>query len=204
MAPAGFPDRGILYVTIRCACWLYCVFNSYLPIAPCKMKKIITLLLLIIVIQTAAHAQTNNTTALSAAFELGIPTTSIYSIGTGASLKFEFPVVNPVSISLTGGITSMFYKSNLFGNGKTPGAAGYIPLKAGVKYYFARGVYAGGEAGTAIETNYDKKNLFAFSIGPGFVAPINGKSGVDFSFRYEAWESRVHLTVIRVAYRFGW
>lgn len=168
------------------------------------MKKLIPILLLLFIIKTNAGAQVNNSVAVSAAFELGIPSASIYSIGTGASVKFEFPVVSPVSISLTGGITSMFYKSNLFGSNKTPGAAGYVPLKAGVKYYFAKGVYAEGEAGTAIETNYDKKNLFAFSIGPGFVTPINDKSGVDFSFRYEGWESRVHLTVIRVAYRFGW
>ncbi|MBS1502547.1 MAG: hypothetical protein JST32_10825 [Bacteroidetes bacterium] len=141
-------------------------------------------------------------TAFSAGFELALPSGGVFSIGTGASAKLEIPLVQPLCLSLTAGITPMFYKSNLFGNSHTPGAAVFAPIKAGLKYYFAKSVYAEGEAGTAIETNYGKGSVFAFSIGPGFIAPINDKTGVDIGFRYEDWAGQVRQTAIRIAYRF--
>ena len=102
----------------------------------------------------------------------------------------------------------MFHKSNLFNSSRTPGAAVFVPLKAGLKYYFNKSVYAEGEAGTAIETNaietdYTKKNSFAFSIGLGFIVPVGEKNGVDIGFRYENWSNKLSQTAIRIAYRFG-
>lgn len=167
------------------------------------MKKLIILLLLFCSFKLSVSAQTALTKAFSAGFELGIPANGVFNIGTGASARFELPVASPVSLSLTGGITSMFYKSNLFNSSRTPGAAVFVPLKAGVRYFFNRGVYAEGEAGTAIETNYSKQSVFAFSIGPGFIAPIGEKNGVDISFRYEDWANQVRQTAIHIAYRFG-
>jgi hypothetical protein len=167
------------------------------------MKKSIILLLLFCCFKASVSAQTTITKAFSAAFELGIPANSVFNIGTGASAKFELPIASPVSLSLTGGITTMFYKSNLFNSSRTPGAAVFVPLKAGGRYFFNRGVYAEGEAGTAIETNYAKQSVFAFSIGPGFIAPIGEKNGVDISFRYEDWAGQVRQTAIHIAYRFG-
>lgn len=165
------------------------------------MKKLVILLFLFCFFK--ASAQTTINKAFSAGFELGIPANSVFNIGTGASAKFELPIASPVSLSLTGGITSMFYKSNLFSSSRTPGAAVFVPLKAGVRYFFNRGVYAEGEVGTAIETNYSKQSVFAFSIGPGFIAPIGEKNGIDISFRYEDWANQVRQTAIHIAYRFG-
>ncbi|MBS1528360.1 MAG: hypothetical protein JST19_22125 [Bacteroidetes bacterium] len=160
----------------------------------------VVLILSAITVRAQGPAETK--AAFSTGFELAIPSAGVFSIGTGASAKMEIPVVRPLSLSLTAGITPMFYKSNLFGNSRTPGAAVFVPLKAGLKYYFAKSVYAEGEAGTAIETNYNKASVFAFSIGPGFIASINDKSAVDIGFRYEDWAGEVRQTAIRVAYRF--
>ncbi|HVW14539.1 MAG TPA: hypothetical protein VHB54_11965 [Mucilaginibacter sp.] len=164
-----------------------------------------TLLILTFILSAAlakAQGTTETKTAFSAGFELAIPSGGVFSVGTGGSAKLEIPVVRPLSLSVTAGITPMFYKNNLFSNSRTPGAAVFVPLKAGLKYYFARGVYAEGEAGTAIETNYGKGSVFAFSIGPGFIAPISDKTGVDIGFRYEDWAGQVRQTAIRIAYRF--
>jgi hypothetical protein len=165
------------------------------------MKKLIILLFLSCCFK--AYSQTTITKAISTAFELAIPSNGIYNIGVGASAKAELPIVAPVSLTLTGGFTTMFYKSNLFSSSRTPGAAGFIPLKAGAKYYFNKGVYAEGEAGTAIETNYGKQSSFAFSVGLGFIAPAGDKNGVDVGFRYEDWSNQLRQTAIRIAYRFG-
>lgn len=164
------------------------------------MKRLLLLLFLFCI--SKAYAQTDITKAISGGFELAIPANSVYNVGTGFSIKGELPIVAPVSLSLTAGFTAMFYKSNLFNSSRTPGAAGFLPLKAGIKYYFDKGIYAEGEAGTAIETNYEKQSVFAFSIGPGFIVPAGEKSGVDISFRYEDWANKLRQTAIRIAYRF--
>ncbi len=164
------------------------------------MKRLLLILFLFCISKT--YAQTEIGKAISGGFELAIPSNGVYNVGTGFSIKGELPIVTPVSLTLTAGFTAMFYKSNLFNSSRTPGAAGFLPLKAGIKYYFNKGVYAEGEAGTAIETNYEKQSVFAFSIGPGFIVPSGENNGVDISFRYEDWANKLRQTAIRIAYRF--
>lgn len=166
------------------------------------MKKLIILIALLPALPL--QAQTTINRAIGTGFELAIPSNGVYSIGTGASVKAELPISRPVSLTLTGGFTAMFYKSNLFNSSRTPGAATFVPLKAGLKYYFNKGVYAEGEAGTVIEANYAKQSPFAFSIGPGFIVPAGDKNGVEIGFRYESWANQLRQTAIRIAYRFGW
>jgi hypothetical protein len=166
-------------------------------------------LVLILSIFSIFKANAQNTSSLSKAFgaglELGIPSMSIYTIGLGISGKFEFPVSNKVCVTVTAGYDAFFYKGNLYTSSRTPSAAEFVPLKAGARYYFNQGVYVEGELGTAIETNYLKQDVFAFSIGPGFTIPINDKRGVDISFRYESWsDHQLRQTAIRFAYRLGW
>lgn len=169
------------------------------------MKKLFTFLLFLY----AWHANAQNNVQLTKAFtpgvELGIPSNSIYSIGLGVSGKLEFPIASPVSFTITGGYDAFFHKGNLYTSSRTPSAATFMPLKAGLKYNFRGGVYIEGEMGTVIETNYSKKDLFAFSIGPGFTIPVSDNHGVDIGFRYERWsDSQLRQTAIRFAYRFGW
>ena len=78
----------------------------------------------------------------------------------------------------------------------------FVPLKAGVKYYFGQDFYLEGEGGAALSLNHGRNSLGLFSIGPGFVIPSE-KHGVDISFRYEDWQGQLKQTAIRVAYRFG-
>jgi hypothetical protein len=168
------------------------------------MKRLIPLLLLFTTLYTKAQTINPAVTAFSAGLELGIPSMGVYSIGLGISGKAEFPVAAPVALTVTAGYSTFFYKSNLFQSSLTPANAGFIPLKAGVKYYFGQGVYAEGELGTVIETNYLKQDLFAFSLGPGFAIPTNGGHSIDLGIRYESWSDHsVRQTAIRIAYRLG-
>src|ERR1700712_5776396 len=133
------------------------------------MKKI--LLALFIFTGTLAHAQTTPKTAFGVALELGAPTNSIYTIGLGGSGKAEIPLTSSISLSVTAGYTSFYYKSALIGSSTKQTPGGFIPLKAGVKYFFSPGVYIEAEGGDVIETNYDKLHLFTYAVGPGFVIP---------------------------------
>ncbi len=147
-----------------------------------------------------------NPVAISAGFELGIPNQSIYSVGLGGSIKAEVPIAHHFSLTATGGIASLNYKNAAVRELGTPGSDTFVPLKGGVKYYASPGFYFEGELGAAIETEHVKQDLFAYSIGPGFIVPVNhGKTGVDIGFRYESWSEHVlRQTGLRVAYRFGW
>lgn len=177
------------------------------------MKYPLLVLLSFLFVQLAVaqdRSDERNAFGISPAFELRIPNQSVYSIGVGGSLKFEIPLVHKFSLTATGGITSMDYKSALVKNFGTPGSDTFIPLKGGVKYYSSTGFYLEAEAGSTIQTTNDKRSLFTYAIGPGFVIPVGhnnsgSRSGVDFSFRYES--ASVHdlrQTALRIGYRFGW
>ena len=167
------------------------------------MKKLLPLLLLFT--YSLAHGQFAPKKAFSVGLDLAIPTNSIYSVGFGGSGKAEVPVAGAASITVTAGFTSLYYKSSVFGNTKSAAPATFIPLKAGVKYYLGEAFYIEGEAGNAIATNYGKDKLFAFALGPGFLANAGKNSAIDIGFRYENWGSgRIRQTGIRVAYRFAW
>lgn len=167
------------------------------------MKKLLPLFLLFL--YTAAHSQNAPKKAFSAGLDLGIPTNSIYNIGFGGSGKAEVPIAGPVSLTVSAGFTSLYYKSALIGSNRSQDPATFVPLKAGVKYYLSEGFYIEGEAGTAIATNYGKEKLFAFALGAGFIIDLGKNDAIDLGFRYENWGSgRIRQTGIRVAYRFSW
>lgn len=166
------------------------------------MKKL--LLIAFSFVTLGVQAQVTTKPAVSIGAELGIPSNTVYNIGIGGSAKIEVPIVSALSVSFTAGYNTFFYKNSILGNNVKPDAGTFIPLKAGLKYYLADGFYVEGEAGNIKETNYNKNNIFVFTIGPGFLVPINKSSAVDFGFRYENWHRRLRQTSLRVAYRFAW
>jgi hypothetical protein len=169
------------------------------------MKK----LLLIILAFSALQAQAQSvqlTKGFSVGAELGIPTQSIFNIGFGGSGKAEVPIVSPVSLTVTAGYTSFYYKSALIGGGnRFPDPAGFVPLKGGAKVYLSQVFYVEAEGGAILETNHAKNTLSAFAIGPGFLIPLKSENrSIDFSLRYERWSNNLTQTGLRVAYRLGW
>ncbi|WP_374950285.1 hypothetical protein [Mucilaginibacter sp.] len=167
------------------------------------MKKFTFIVFILLALK--AGAQTTPTKTFSVGLELGLPTNSIYNIGLGGSGKMELPIVAPVALTFTAGYTSFYYKSALIGSNASQSPAGFVPLKAGGKFYFSPGIYIEADAGTVIETNYNKNKLFVFDAGPGFVFATGKHSGIDFGIRYENWGGgRLRQTALRVAYRLGW
>ncbi|AMR31990.1 hypothetical protein A0256_11425 [Mucilaginibacter sp. PAMC 26640] len=178
------------------------VFSAKLNPSVSHMK--LFLLLIFIACCGYAHGQTSGK-GFGVGLDLGIPSNSIYNIGFGGSGKAEVPLISSLSLSVTAGYTNFYYKGGLIGNNKTQDAAGFVPLKAGVKYYAGEGFYIEGETGVALATNYTKNTLFAFSLGPGFFIATGKQTGVDVGLRYENWGSgRLQQTAIRAAYRFNW
>lgn len=169
------------------------------------MKRLLLLLVLLSGAFATANAQENSRTAFSIGPELNFPSNSVYTIGYGASAKIELPIVNRIGLSLTGGYTSMHYKSALINAFGPQAPSEFVPLKAGIQYIAGGGLYLEGEMGDVIETTGNKANLFTFSIGPGFLFRLTPKQAIELGFRYEKWSKNVLTqTGIRVAYRLGW
>ena len=165
------------------------------------MKKILFFILLVTAFHIKAWSQDGpHHFAVSLGPELGFPSHSIYTIGGGGSLKAEATVSTRVSITATAGYSSFGYKNI----GGTRQSTNFIPLKAGLRYKGA-GAYLEGELGEAIKTGAGKQNLFAYSVGPGFLFNLNDTESVDLGFRYENWsQNTLQQIAIRVAFRLGW
>lgn len=173
------------------------------------MKKVTLLFLLLAGIQFTVKAQQYSKTAFSIGPELAFPSQSVYNIGYGASAKIEFPVAGKFGISLTGGYSRFHYKGSIISSFGSQQPSEFVPLKAGVRYGTATGLYLEGELGDVIETTQNftnnNRNYFAFSIGPGYLVNLSPKQNIDIGFRYEQWSHHVlKQTALRVAYRLGW
>ncbi|MFD1257462.1 hypothetical protein ACFQ3S_11705 [Mucilaginibacter terrae] len=171
------------------------------------MKKYGLLLLLLPLIHSTLKAQERNTKALSIGPELNLLQRSAYNIGYGVSGKFELPVSSTISAVITAGI-NQFHRKNFLIGSASQGNDTFVPLKAGIKYYFDPRFYTEAELGSVIDHNNGfNQNLFAYSIGTGFLIPINKSSTnmIDLGLRFEDWaKNRAQQFGIRVAYRFGW
>ena len=171
------------------------------------MKKYWLLLLFSPFIGSALKAQERTTKAFSIGPELNLLQRSAYNIGYGVSGKFELPITGTVSLAVSAGINQFHRKSFLIGSA-SQGNDTFIPLKAGIRYYFDPHFYTEGELGTVIDHNNGyNQNLFAYAVGTGILLPLkqSNKNMIDIGFRFEDWaKNRAQQFAIRVAYRFGW
>jgi hypothetical protein len=197
------------------------------------MRKNILPVLAFLLVSVFARAQSGNKITLSLGPELGIPfNTSTYNYGNirgyyykdgiGGSLKIELPVTKSLHVIASAGYIS-YPSVHYFALTSTAEApAGYvypadqlisntpynfIPVKAGLQYYYSRYLYADAEAGAAFQSNSAAKTSFIYSGGLGGVIPFNAVSGLDIGFRYErgyqvyVYPSPMSQLGIRLAYK---
>jgi hypothetical protein len=192
------------------------------------MKKTLLSLLAFLFVITFANAQTGNKISYSIGPEFTIPfnTTSYYygsvrdeyQDGFGVSAKIETPIT--VTLHFTGSAGFVDYHTNahyLYFNPVSSGGSSsavqappfkFIPVKAGLQYYYDQYLYISGETGAAFGANSASTTSVIYSGGLGAVIPFNGHSGLDISARYErgflspSYDSPMSQLEIRVAYKF--
>jgi hypothetical protein len=192
------------------------------------MKKTLLSLLAFLFVITLAKAQTANKTSYSIGPEFAIPfnTTSnsglardYYQDGIGGSVKIEAPIT--VTLHFTGSAGFVDYPTNAhylyylpvaYGSpsvGVQPPPFKFIPVKAGLQYYYDQYFYLSGEAGASFGANAVSTTSIIYSGGLGAVIPFNAHSGLDISARYERgflstnYDSPMSQLGIRLAYKFG-
>ncbi|MBD1364182.1 hypothetical protein IDJ77_10210 [Mucilaginibacter sp. ZT4R22] len=158
------------------------------------MKKILLAILFAGSTAATCLAQKNSDAGkFSIGLELGLPTDDGVLFATraiGGSLKYDIPISTGTFFTLSSGYTS------LRGKDGWP-AVGFIPLKAGLKYYLYKGFYGEGQAGAVLCTKSGGGTGFVYAPGVGYSFP----GGFDIGARYESWSQ--YDTISQVSLRLG-
>jgi len=124
----------------------------------------------------------------------------VSKFGVGGSLTYQHPIADKLNLTGNAGYLSFKAKDEFGG-----GTAGYVPVKAGLRYFLAENIYVGGELGAVFSTEDGGGTAFAYSPGVGVEFPVADKSTIELGGRYEGWSKDGTLSFIglRLAWNFG-
>jgi hypothetical protein len=133
--------------------------------------------------------------------EAGLPVgdvSSVYSFIIGGSVKAEIPTATRTFLTLSAGYNSWLVKSDL--KGLFGSSEGFVPLKAGIKYYAEENFFLEGQAGIVFSTETGGGHAFVFSPGIGYTF----SGGFEAGLRYEGWSNggTTSQLGLRVGFRF--
>jgi len=159
------------------------------------MKKVLLATLLFVGVAATSFAQDGG--KFSVGVEAGLPvgsTSNAYNFVIGGSLKYDLPIVEATNFTISAGYSS--FQGKTVGGFKFP-AAGFVPVKAGIKYFLAESFYGEAQVGAAFSTQKNGGTAFAYSPGIGY----KFSDVVDLGVRYEAWSK--NGTTSQIAARLG-
>lgn len=172
------------------------------------MRKLLSILIACFFTWNYSLAQTNRMESkiglgLDAAFPIGdFKQVADYAIG--ASILYQKPVTE--NLNITGNIGYLrFHGPAVFSNIKYK--QGFVPIKAGARYFIIPHVYGTGELGISISTanGYGSGTSFAYAPGAGTEFPVGKTGTVDVALRYENWSrstGTLSFLGIRAGYNF--
>jgi hypothetical protein len=191
------------------------------------------LILMLVFICTITHAQSGKGISLSIGPEFSIPlntttynygsTRDYYQDGIGGNIKVELPITS--TLHFTGSAGFIDYPSELkflatpdvapgpngidySSNGGLPPYQ-FIPIKAGLQYYYAKYFYVDAEAGGAIKTNNESLSSFIYDGGLGAIIPVDKHSDISLDVKYGRgikivyYPSAMSQISIGVAYKYS-
>ena len=159
------------------------------------MKKVLLATLLFVGLAATTFAQDGG--KFSVGVEAGVPVGSAsntHNFVIGGSLKYGLPIADGTDFTISAGYSS--FQGKTVGSIKFP-ALGFVPVKAGIKYFLADSFYGEAQVGAAFSTQSGGGTAFAYSPGVGF----KFSDVVDLGVRYEAWSK--NGTTGQVAARLG-
>ncbi len=187
------------------------------------MKKILLSLIIVCFAVLGAYAQDENTTKISAGFDVGIPigpASTIYGATGGVSVKLEVPVVTPLSFTVSAGYLGYVTKGGFStgydtynGSYSYGSVASFVPVEVGAKVYLTPMVYVEGNVGGSFRISgdnldYESKSMaLIYAPAAGVYIPIRSV-GVDVSLRYESRlgsgiYGNFNQVAVRAAFSFG-
>lgn len=172
------------------------------------MKKVLFIFALLGAAVVSSFAQTTSASTahqsgkFSVGFEGGLPignASDAFNAVIGGSIKYEFNTFTNTYLTISAGYNAFFTKSFLRDLG-VKSSTGFIPVKAGIKYYSSDGFFVEGESGIVFSTESGGGHAFVYSPGIGYA--FNG--GFEAGIRYEGWVNvgTIGQVSLRLAHRF--
>ncbi len=151
-----------------------------------------------------SSADSKNALRLGLGLEGGYATKNFSNFELGGTARLQYDLSNNLSLTLTPGFYHFFAKDGEFqatDKGLYSNDLNMIPVKAGVKSFFAQNFYISAEAGAGFELNHAQETKLILSPGIGYA----GNKGLDLGLRYENFSgnhSNYGLIGLRLAYGF--
>lgn len=133
---------------------------------------------------------------------VGVPTSDAYNFAIGGDLRYQFDIDKQLSIPITAGYTR-FLGKEIGNTGVNYADFSYIPVKAGLKYFFndtGAGAYGLAEAGAGFSTRSGGGTAFVYSPAIGY----SWSNGLDLAAKYEGISNNgsTGYVGLRLAYGF--
>jgi hypothetical protein len=150
-----------------------------------------------------AQTSTPNPWRFGIGLEGGVPTgheNNYSNFELGGTARLQYDAGSNFAWTLTSGYYNMFGKDMPGTNTSYP-SLGIVPLKLGIKAFFAPKLYFGAEVGAGFETSGADNTKLIFSPALGFA-----NKTWDVGVRYENFsgqDDNFGLVGLRVAYAFG-
>jgi hypothetical protein len=167
------------------------------------MKKIFMFLLLtsmyFIGNAQSGRSSSASTSHFGIGVEAGLPlgeNGKPYSVIVGGSLQYETLPSPDLGITLSGGYLHFPIKSS-YGSG----SVGFVPLLAGIKYYFSPNAFFHAQLGAAVGTATGQGTSFAYSPGVGVKLSPN----IDAELKYMGISNKggtIENVGLRLGYNF--
>jgi hypothetical protein len=186
--------------------WRFIIFYKQTLILIIMKKLFLTLALLGGVIFSCLAQTTTTSTKQESKFSIGVdaglPTgtaADVYNFAIGGSLKYDVAAATDLFVTFSAGYEAFLVKSSLTSLG-AKSSSGFIPLKAGLKYYFSEGFFGEAQVGAAISTESGGGTAFAYAPGIGY----SFDGGFEVGARYEGWSKNgtIGQAALRVAFSF--
>ena len=168
------------------------------------MKRFLAMLALIYGF-TAFSAQAQRGTAVGIGVDFALPQDNFSNdakLGVGPSLLFQSPLQKDLNFTVNVGYLR-FHGDSPFANIKY--REGFVPIKAGLRYFISEKIYGSGEAGLTISTADGSGSGVFFAYAPSIGAQIpTGNGAIDLGLRYEGWVKSYSRSffALRVGYNF--
>lgn len=160
-----------------------------------KITKIIASTVAVAALFISVNANAQSAPKFGIGLNVGAGTGSAESFAIGGDLRYQFDIDKQLSVPVTAGYTNVSLKDSYGG-----GSFGYIPLKAGLKYFFndsGAGAYGLAEAGAAFGTGSGSGTSFVYSPAVGYAF----SNGFDLGAKYEGYDGGGYVG-LRLAYGF--
>jgi len=192
------------------------------------LKKFLTLFILVLA-GIIAHAQTANKVALSISGDVDFGSSNADG-GPGFTLKVELPLATKLKLTVSAGYLSNTFPKRMYDlpavlytgtyyNINTPnppaeptgpansGPYEFIPVKAGLRYYYFKSLYVDAEAGEAFKANVTG-NSFVYGGNLGGLVRFDQHNALDISAGYsngyhlQDYNEKIGEYTLRLGYRY--